>query len=59
MRQAMFGRLLDARLGLFATENATSLSNTVVFEVQNGTQLLVNSVLGLLKDSLALMALLC
>lgn len=58
MRQAMFGRLLDARLGLFATENATSLSNTVVFEVQNGTQLLVNSVLGLLKDSLALLALL-
>lgn len=58
MREAMFGRLLDARLALFATENATSLSNTVVFEVQNGTQLLVNSVLGLLKDSLALLALL-
>jgi len=58
LRQAMFGRLLDARLALFSTENATSLSNTVVFEVQNGTQLLVNSVLGLLKDSLALLALL-
>lgn len=58
LRQAMFGRLLDARLSLFGTESATSLSNTVVFEVQNGATLLVNSVIGLLKDSLALLALL-
>ncbi|AEG93205.1 lipid A export permease/ATP-binding protein MsbA [Ramlibacter tataouinensis] len=58
LREALFGRLLDARLSLFGTENATSLSNTVVFEVQNGVTLLVNSVMGLLKDSLALLALL-
>ncbi|HYD75505.1 lipid A export permease/ATP-binding protein MsbA [Ramlibacter sp.] len=57
LREAMFARLLDARLGLFSRENATSLSNTVVFEVQNGTQLLVNSVIALLKDTLALLAL--
>ena len=58
LRQAMFGRILDARLDLFGKENATSLSNTVVFELQSGTQLLVNSVIGLLKDALALLALL-
>ncbi len=58
LRKAMFARLLDARLSLFSRENATSLSNTVVFEVQNGAELLVNSVIALLKDSLALLALL-
>ncbi|MFD0667486.1 lipid A export permease/ATP-binding protein MsbA [Ramlibacter sp. MAHUQ-53] len=57
LRKAMFARVLDARLALFGEESATSLSNTVVFEVQNGATLLVNSVIGLLKDSLALLAL--
>jgi subfamily B ATP-binding cassette protein MsbA len=58
LRGAMFSRLLDARLSLFSRENATSLSNTVVFEVQSGVTLLVNSVIGLLKDSLSMIALL-
>ncbi|HSV45967.1 MAG TPA: lipid ABC transporter permease/ATP-binding protein, partial [Ramlibacter sp.] len=58
LRQAMFARLLDARLSLFGEQNATALSNTVVFEVQNGATLLVNAVIALLKDSLALLALL-
>lgn len=58
LRQAMFDRILDARLALFGKESATSLSNTVVFEVQNGAQLLVNSVIALLKDALGLLALL-
>ncbi len=58
LRRAMFSRLLDARLSLFAQQNATALSNTVVFEVQSGATLLVNSVIALLKDSLALVALL-
>lgn len=58
LRTAMFTRLLDARLSLFARENATSLSNTVVFEVQSGVTLLVNSVIALLKDSLSMLALL-
>jgi subfamily B ATP-binding cassette protein MsbA len=57
LRRAMFGRILDARLALFGKESATSLSNTVVFEVQNGAQLLVNSVIALLKDALGLLAL--
>ncbi|HYF20917.1 MAG TPA: ABC transporter transmembrane domain-containing protein, partial [Ramlibacter sp.] len=58
LRKAMFARLLDARLSLFSQQNATTLSNTVVFEVQSGAQLLVNSVMALVKDSLALLALL-
>lgn len=58
LRTAMFKRLLDARLSLFQRENATALSNTVVFEVQSGVTLLVNSVIALLKDSLAMLALL-
>jgi subfamily B ATP-binding cassette protein MsbA len=58
LRQDMFARLLDARLALFQEQNATALSNTVVFEVQTGALLLVNAVTGLLKDSVSLVALL-
>jgi subfamily B ATP-binding cassette protein MsbA len=58
LRQDMFARLLDARLALFHEQNATALSNTVVFEVQNGATLLVNAVTGLLKDAVSLLALL-
>lgn len=58
LRRDMFARLLDARLSLFGEQNATALSNTVVFEVQNGATMLVNAVIGLLKDSVALVALL-
>lgn len=58
LRMAMFSRLQDAQLALFARENATALSNTVVFEVQSGVTLLVNSVIALLKDSLSMLALL-
>jgi ATP-binding cassette, subfamily B, bacterial MsbA len=58
LRQDMFARLLDARLALFHEQNATALSNTVVFEVQSGSTLLVNAVTGLLKDAVSLLALL-
>ena len=58
LRRDMFARLLDARLALFREQNATALSNTVVFEVQNGAMLLVNALTGLLKDSVSLVALL-
>jgi len=58
LRRDMFARLLDARPALFREQNATALSNTVVFEVQNGSMLLVNAATGLLKDSVALVALL-
>ena len=58
LRRDMFSRLLDARLALFHEQNATALSNTVVFEVQNGSTLLVNAATGLIKDSVSLVALL-
>ena len=44
-------------MSLFGSASASSLSNTVVYEVQTGTTLLVNAMLSLLKDSLTLMAL--
>jgi len=58
MRRDMFSRLLDAELGLFRRQNATALSNTVVYEVQNGATLLINSLIALLKDALTAVALL-
>ena len=58
MRNDMFDRVLDARLQLFRDQSATALSNTVVFEVQNGSTLLVNAVMGLVKDAVSLVALL-
>jgi subfamily B ATP-binding cassette protein MsbA len=58
LRQALFGRLLDARMDLFARESASSLSNGIVHEVQNGFNLLVNALTRLVKDSLAMLALL-
>ncbi|WP_374668818.1 lipid A export permease/ATP-binding protein MsbA [Ramlibacter sp.] len=58
LRRALFDRLLDARMDLFARETASSLSNAIVQEVQNGFNLLVNALTALVKDSLALAALL-
>jgi subfamily B ATP-binding cassette protein MsbA len=58
VRRALFGRLLDARMDLFARESASSLSNGIVQEVQTGFSLLVNALTALVKDSLALLALL-
>ena len=58
VRQALFARLLDARMDLFTRESASSLSNSIVHEVQNGFSLLVNALTALVKDSLALAALL-
>ena len=57
LRRRLFAKLLDAPMSLFGSASASSLSNTVVYEVQTGTTLLVNAMLSLLKDSLTLMAL--
>jgi subfamily B ATP-binding cassette protein MsbA len=57
LRKAMFDKLLRARLDLFSSQSASALSNTVVYEVQNGSSMLVNSVMGLTRDLLAVMAL--
>ncbi len=58
MRQAMFQRLLDTEPTLFNRTAATSLVNTLAYEVQNGTAQLVHSSQTLLKDSLTLVAVL-
>lgn len=58
LRRAMFAKLNDAQLMLFARQSASKLSNTLVYEVQTGSTLLVNALLTLAKDSLTLLALL-
>lgn len=58
LRRAMFERLLTAHPRLFTQHSASSLTNTLVYEVQSGTGLLVASLLTLAKDSLTLAALL-
>ena len=58
MRRAMFERVLNAQPALFTQQSASSLTNTLTYEVQSGATLLVNSLLSLLKDSLTLLALL-
>jgi ATP-binding cassette, subfamily B, bacterial MsbA len=58
LRRRMFERLCNAELGLFRRETASGLSNTVVYEVQTGSTMLVGALLTLTKDSLTLLALL-
>ena len=58
LRSAMFARLLDASPSLFTRNSASSLTNTLTFEVQTGATMLIHSLLTLVKDSLALCALL-
>lgn len=57
LRMAMFSRLQDAELSLFKQNNASTLGNTLVYEVQVGAQLLVNALMDVLKNSLTLIAL--
>jgi len=58
LRAAMFEHLMRAAPGLFTRHSASSLTNTLVYEVQGGTNLLVTSLLTLVRDSLTLVALL-
>ncbi|MDD5479708.1 lipid A export permease/ATP-binding protein MsbA [Rhodoferax sp.] len=57
MRQAMFGKILAAELRLFSQQSSSALSNTVVYEVQNGATMLVNAMLSLTRNGLTLLAL--
>jgi subfamily B ATP-binding cassette protein MsbA len=58
LRQAMFDRLLSAAPAMYTAQSASSLTNILVYEVQGGTAMLVNSLLTLVRDSLTLTALL-
>jgi subfamily B ATP-binding cassette protein MsbA len=57
MRSAMFERLLYAQPSLFSKNSASSLTNTLTHEVQLGAQMLISSLLTLVKDSLTVTAL--
>ncbi len=57
LRKAMFGKLLSARLSLFSDQSSSAIANTVVYEVFNGSSLLINSVMKLARDVLTLLAL--
>lgn len=57
LRKAMFDKLLTADTSVFSQQTTSGLSNTLVYEVQNGSIMLVNSLLSLTRNSLTLLAL--
>ena len=57
LRKAMFSKLLTARLSLFADQTSSAIANTVVYEVFNGSSMLINAALKLARDLLTLLAL--
>jgi subfamily B ATP-binding cassette protein MsbA len=58
LQRDMFEHLLASPAGLFMRQSASQLTNTLVYEVQQGTTMLVKALLTLAKDSLTLVALL-
>ncbi len=58
LRRQLFQRVLSAGGQMFGRQSASSLTNTLVYEVQTGATMLINSVQTLMKDSLTLAALL-
>ncbi len=58
LRSELFGRLMKADLSLFSKQSASALSNTIVYEVQNGASQLVSAVIALARDGFTLIALL-
>ena len=57
LRETMFARLLNAAPGLFTQHSASSLTNTMVYEVQNGATWLVQALLTIVRDTLTTVAL--
>jgi subfamily B ATP-binding cassette protein MsbA len=57
LRREMFSKVLSAELTLFSRQSSSSLTNTLVYEVSNGSITLVNAVMSLIKDSFSLIAL--
>jgi subfamily B ATP-binding cassette protein MsbA len=58
LRIAMFERLQRAQLTLFSQQSSSALANTIVYEVQTGSTLLVSALMTLTRDSVTLLALL-
>lgn len=57
LRDALFGKMLRAHLGLYETQSASTLANTVVYEVQNGSSMLIGALVRAVRDTLTLLAL--
>ena len=57
LREAMFKKLLSSQLTLFVDQTSSAIANTVVYEVLNGSSMLVNAVLKLARDLLTTLAL--
>jgi len=57
LRRSMFSRLQDAHPSLFRLQTSSALGNTLVYEVQSGAYMMVNSILSVTRDSLTLLAL--
>lgn len=57
LRQAMFKKLLTAELPLFTSQSSSTLTNTLVYEVQTGSAMLTGAFIGLVKDTFTLLAL--
>ena len=58
LRQRLFEKLLRADPQLFADKHTSGLTNTMVYEVNNGASLLVSTMLSFAKDLVTLVALL-
>jgi subfamily B ATP-binding cassette protein MsbA len=58
LRQRLFEKLLRVNPQLFADKHTSGLTNTMVYEVNNGSSLLVSTMLAFAKDLVTLLALL-
>lgn len=57
LRRELFAKIMSGELRLFRSQSASSLANTVVYEVQTGSQVLVGAIMAFSRDSLTLLAL--
>ena len=57
LRKAMFDKLLTAKLSVFTDQTSSAISNTVVYEVYNGSTILNNAILRFARDLLTVLAL--
>ena len=57
LRRGLFDTLLHGHMKLFADQSASALSNTVVYEMQSGSGMLVNSMQSLTRNGLTVLAL--
>lgn len=57
LRRGLFDTLLHGHMKLFADQSSSALSNTVVYEMQGGSGMLVNSMQSLTRNGLTVLAL--